>query len=529
MEPSSENVKALAKYCPAAFYHPNKPAPDNWIIRMGGSPGTRSRGDAVWFESDAPTRVSIGGNRAGKTTKLVLEVGSSCIGCRPWYSPDSPWFTRGLLSERQLKAKSEDGTVLPPKWKYTLPSFAHHLREVTDEFAKWWPKEWYTVCDRDDRGAAREFRWFNGATVTFFSHYMDPSDYEGTEFDGNAYDEPPPKPIWAGSERGLVSTGGRSIVGATLLDASGWFWEEIVNKAEQDQTGRIFVTWHSGWDNTYENGGCRSQTVKNLLAWLEDKVTDPDERLAREHGHPMSVGGLVLGGLNRTRDFCEPIELPPDCIIVSGIDPAGAKPMAALHVAYMLDPDGKLPWIGHIFDETWMPESKNDLGAFARTFTEKDMGRWEPFHPVPSSYTVIDPVANEHQKADVAGRTLKQILAMDYGIETTEANRSGKRARLMDLNSKCKAGHYKVWPNCRRFMQERSQWTWDPASPKLTKGSDDISDALSYIHSTSPWMLLGKGVGNSAGIYVDDRHKGGYGKGWLKSPQNRRLPIHSST
>jgi hypothetical protein len=280
----------------------------------------------------------------------------------------------------------------------------------------------------------------------------------------------------------MVSTGGRTIVGCTLLDASGWFWEEIINGENEDST----VTWHSIWDNTRENGGCHDQTCENVRIWLK-KITDPDERLAREHGFPMHVGGLVLKGLS-SKNIIDAFELPPDSIIVSAIDPAGSRPFAAIHIAY-LERDGS--WMGHIFDETYLPQSKNDLGAFCEMFVAKEKGEMDPYHPFESVLTLIDPFSNEPQKADAMGRTMKDIIEEDYKITTVDADRKNKRARLMRLNSRFVDKKYMVWRNCSRFIAEAKRWTWNSESAKLTKGPDDLCDCVSYIdHSDPPSTLM---------------------------------------
>lgn len=473
------------------------PAPEDFVVLHGGLPGSRSEGDAPWFESDAQARISMGGNRAGKTTKLVLEVGSFAVGIRPWYSPGSRWYTRGLTSEAMIR---EDR---PARIRYVVPNFSVHLPEVVAAFQKWWPKEWWTVIAKDERNTPRTFEFFNGAVVNFMSHRMNKEDFEGIEADLVAWDEPPPEELFTALERGLVSTGGRSITGATLLDASGWFWDKVVAEGELGNP-EVLVTWHSIWDNTRENGSKSAQSARNVLIWLM-KIGDPDERLAREHGYPMHVGGLILKDFRADRNLVDPFPLPDDCVIVSCIDPAGSKPMAALHIAYIETPEGS--WEGHLFDETYALETRNDLDLFCKLFVEKEMGESEPRHPMPSAVILIDPAANQPQKADAAGRTMRQIL-MDRGIETMLADKQNKRGRLLQLNSRFRTGHYKVWRTVRRFMLERRRWSWDPNSAKLTRGPDDVCDCLAYIdHADPPSSLLGTVEGEENGVWTPPEHR----------------------
>jgi hypothetical protein len=488
-----DKAQLLMQVVPAAFYRPNKPAPLDWILRQGGSPGSKSTGDRPWFESDAQTRVAIGGNRAGKTTKLVLEVGSFALGFRPWYTKDDPWFTRGLFTP----ARKARGYA---RIRYVLPSLSQHLAEVMEQFKIWWPKDWYRVTEWDTDRRPRAIEFFNGSKITFMSHHMDVEDFEGIEADLNAFDEPPPERIWTGLTRGVVSTGGKNIVGCTLLDASGWFWEKIVNQAE-DSEDAILITWHSIWDNAAENGGCPHQSCENIRNWMR-MIADPDERQAREHGHPMHIGGLVLSGYKNKINTVDPITFPEGAVIVSGIDPAGSRPFAVLWVAYFSNPAFPGGWEGHLFDELWMPGMKNDLGAFAEAWEQRERGDVDPcfpHHPSRSVFTVIDPFANEPQKADEFGRTMRRILDEDYGIVTMCANRSGKRARLMQFNSRFISGNYRAWNTLQRFHTERKQWTWDQDKKKLTRGADDVCDCGTYVDATNPFEMVTSG--NPDGIY----------------------------
>ena len=496
MEMSTPEMDHARRLCPAAFYRPNRAAPDEWIRRMGGSPGTRSDGDRPWFEDEAYMRVGIGGNRAGKTTKLILETGAICLGMRLWYSPQNEWHTRHLWTE----AAKRRGYA---RMRYIVPSYEQHLSEVIKELEAWYPRKtglWW-VESKTSQGTPRSIRWVNGSELIFMSHHMEQSDFEGVEQDVVAFDEPPPEWMFSRLLRGLVSTGGWVIMGCTLLDASGWFWDSVV--ANSANTDRITVTWHSIWDNASENGGCSSQTVQSILDFLDFAVSSPDERLAREHGFPMHVGGLVLSGWDQST-VIDPFELPRDATIIASIDPAGTRPMAGLYVAFLELPDGG--WEGHVFDEVFMT-STNDLPAFSEEMNRKEHGQSWPTHPSKSVYVLIDPAAEAVQKADHAGRSLRRIFFEDYKIQTVLADKTNKLTRLLQLNARVKEKKYRVWRNCKRLMAERKRWTWDPKSTKLTKGPDDMCDNFTYIDNSGPEAaMLYKRTG---GIYVPSHYRNG--------------------
>lgn len=470
-------IEQLRQVAPAGFYRPNRAASEESIKLWGGTPGvSRSRGDAPFFASQKPVRVSSGGNRSGKTTKCVLEAGSNCIGFRPWMPIGSHHATAGLVQPHR------HGKV---RGVCVMANFETKMPDIRAELEKWWPREWWRVSAGSKKDP-REIEWFNGSTIRFISHKLqDRGDAEGIEADFFWYDEPPPEWLWIALNRGIVSTGGRIFIGATLLDKSGWFWDSVIAPGEADPDSHIDVFWHSIWDNCAENGGLHTQKAKQVKNWL-DGITDPDERLAREHGHPMHVGGLVLSGFDRREHIVDPFELPHDAVIYSAIDPGGAKPMAAAWMAVVPSvKQGKLPEV-HLFDESYDVRSRNDLAFFAQDFRVKEAGMGEIFHPSRSVYTIIDPYANQAQKADVMGRTMTEILFEEYNIVTVDADRSNKRARLASLNGRFRSDQLRIWRNCQRFIYESGKWTWRPESPKLTEGEDDVCDCASYIESFDP-------------------------------------------
>lgn len=502
----------LREACPAFYYRPNTAASEEFIVSHGGSRGSLSKGDTPFFESDASRRVAIGGNRSGKSTKLVLEAGAFCIGCRPWYPPDNEWFRRGLPEQPRLKRV---------RVHFVVSNFDTQLNEILDELGRWWPEVWYDKIKVD--GKVRQINWLGGQGVWYFlSHKQFTEDFEGIETDLAVWNEPPPKDKWVALHRGLVSSGGRAIVGATPLTKSDWFWNDVINPNTDGVNRNYLITYHSIWDNCAENGGCATQKAENVAAFLED-VADPDERLAREHGHPMHLAGLILKDFRPEQHLIDPFPLPENAMIVGGIDPAGSKPFAGLFCAYL--PDPKLGWVGHFFDEVWVPQTRSDLGLFCDIWQVKDRRlrlpdiqdprqaelvseyvSEGPFHPQMAQYTMIDPFAEEVQKADRAAgisRTMRRILMEDYGINTIRADRRGKVSRLLNLNSKFREGHYRIWKNCRRFRMEQRAWKWDADSAKLTAGPDDVSDCSSYIDSTNPGKALEQASKEMlGGIYI---------------------------
>lgn len=495
------DMEDLRRACPAAFYRPNTAAPEELIELYGGKPGSKSHGDAPFFESDASRRLSIGGNRSAKSTKLVLESGATILGVRPWYDPDSPWFMRGLP-----KLEGRDKRV---RVRFVVTNFETQIQEVMDEFRKWWPKSWWKIASKNQKGHPTQLDWFprdDGdctGSVFFMSHNQDTEDFEGIESDLVVWNEPPPHDKWTALHRGLVSSGGRSITGATPLTKSDWFWDEVILPYEDGSNPEYSITYHSIWDNTAENGGYERQKAEAVSIWLEE-IKNPDERLAREHGAPMQLAGRVLSGFRPGEHLIDPFELPYDSAIIGCIDPAGTRPMAGLHIAYVENKDPGPEWIGFVFDETYIRGLRSDLSEFARIWNEKEDGSDEygPFHPRRSDKVLIDPFSEGTEKGDTLGRSMRDILREDYGIHTTKVNRANKNARLTNLNARIIKGHYQFFRGCTpRLMDEIPKWQWDASSSKLTSGIDDVCDCLSYIDNTNPFHFIPTEQNIKAAIY----------------------------
>lgn len=155
-------------------------------------------------------------------------------------------------------------------------------------------------------------------------------------------------------------------------------------------------------------------------------------------------------------------------------------------------------------------------------WNKKESGDMDPVHPCRSTFILIDPYAEEPQKADRYGRTMRRILFEDYGIETSNANRQGKRGRLLSLNARVGKCVYKVWKSMRRARLEAKKWTWDPDSPKLTKGPDDVMDCWSYIDGSDPFKIFSTGGDgyDAAGIWIPPEYK---------ARDNRRKKLYGSS
>lgn len=463
----------LLRATPVAFYKPNRACPEALLTQYGGTPGvSRSKGDLPFFFADEEIRVATGGNRSAKTTKIIIESGSTLTGYRPWVNPDSEWFTRGLVKS----ATSRRVRVF-----FVISNYKTKIPEIMEELEKWWPRKYFWKITASDKEGPREITWFNGNVIRLFSHKLNVEDLEGTEAELMVFDEPPPEGVWNSLTRGLLSTSGKAIVGATLLDKTEWFWDTIVYPGDSGMDPEIRVTWHSIWDNIAENGGCPTQPGAKVGRYLA-RFRDPEERLAREHGHPMHVGGLVLSAFAKS-NVVDPFELPQDCIIYSCIDPAAARPIAATWIAILQNLN---PVEMHLFDESYDNRTRNDLALFAEDFLAKEQGISFIFHPTPSVLTLIDPAANQTLKGDEYGRDMVRILHEDYGIQTRPADKRNKGARLRSLNGKCADQQFKIWSQCRRAMHEVYKWKWDETSVKLTTGPDDVLDGASYIESFDP-------------------------------------------
>lgn len=297
------------------------------------------------------TRVFESGNQVGKTTIGVAEDIAHAMGFRPWLAKDDPDYKIAVrVPNNGIFGCEVAGQMLSQR--------------VEPEFMSLIPKYCGVDISRYSDGSIKSLTLgndFNGkpcGSSIHFRSYVQPADtWEGVIADWVHFDEPPPKAVLTACTRGLMSTNGPSWYTMTPLKEA-YIYDLLslhaFNNGGEDQ--EIAVFRGSTWDNCQD--WCRACDIavpendpehlqpgearpvdhcpkcglvmgflprSGIENYLK-KITDPDEREAREEGKWKHLSGLVYKELDREQHLYDDFRIPADWMRIESVDPADAKP-----------------------------------------------------------------------------------------------------------------------------------------------------------------------------------------------------------
>jgi phage terminase large subunit-like protein len=297
------------------------------------------------------TRVFESGNQVGKTTIGVAEDIAHAMGFRPWLDKDDPDYKIPVRVPNQgIMGCEVAGQTL--------------TQRIEPEFMALIPKYCGIETSRYSDGSIKSLTIANdfngkpcGSTINFRS-YVQPADtWEGTILDWAHFDEPPPQDILTACLRGLMKANGPSWFTMTPLKEA-YIYDLLslhaFNNGGDDQ--EIAVFRGSTWDNCQD--WCRNCGVTipeneperlgpdqvrpvetcpkcgEVMGFLPragienylKKITDPDEREAREEGKWKHLSGLVYKQLDRAIHIYQDFRIPKDWMRIEAVDPADSKP-----------------------------------------------------------------------------------------------------------------------------------------------------------------------------------------------------------
>jgi hypothetical protein len=329
---------SLKKYLPLYYLQMNRV--QERFVRIKNSSGRMPK-----------TRLMESGNQGGKTTMGVAEDIAHAMGFRPWLKPNDPDYRIPIkVPNIGMVGCEVAGQTLAQRIEPLFLSFipAHCAPEIS-RYSDGSMKT--LVLHSDYNGSPC------GSTIHFRSYVQPAESYEGLIFDWIHWDEPPPRPILNAAERGKMATNAPSWFTMTPLKEPyiyDIFSLKAFNNGGDDQ--EISVFRGSVWDNCQD--WCRACDVtvpenqpENLKpdatrpidkcpscgkvmgfmprAGIDNylrKITDPDEREAREEGKWKHLSGLVYKQMDRAVHVIPDFEIPSDWMRIEVVDPHDAKP-----------------------------------------------------------------------------------------------------------------------------------------------------------------------------------------------------------
>ena len=296
-------------------------------------------------------RLFEAGNQSGKSTIGVAEDIAHAMGFRPWLDKNDPDYRINIrVPNSGLVGVEVAGQSLSQNIE---PMYMNYI-----------PRYCEPEISRDSSGSISLLKIkydFNGqpcgSTINFRSYVQPAESYEGPVKDWIHWDEPPPQSILNAAERGKMRTNAPSWLTMTPLKEPyihDLFSLNAFNAGGDDQEIAIFrcSTWENcaDWcrecnisipENDPENlkpyearpvdkcPGCGKVMGFMPRAGIDNylkKITDPDEREAREEGKWKHLSGLVYKILDREKHVYPDFRIPDDWMRVEAVDPSDARP-----------------------------------------------------------------------------------------------------------------------------------------------------------------------------------------------------------
>jgi phage terminase large subunit-like protein len=297
------------------------------------------------------TRLLESGNQGGKTTIGIAEDIAHAMGFRPWLEPTDPDYKINIKVPNVGIVGCEVAgqtlaQLIEPRFTELIPKFcAPQISKYSDGSLK------SLILTFDYNGNPC------GSTIHFRSYVQPAESYEGVPCQWIHWDEPPPQPILNAAERGKMSTNAPSWLTMTPLKEPyiyNLFSLKAFNNGGDDPDIATFRS--SVWENCQD--WCRACNVtipendperlqpgqirpvkrcpncRKVMGFMPrsgienylKKITDPDEREAREEGKWKHLSGMVYKELSRETHLYPDFDIPPDWMRIEVVDPHDAKP-----------------------------------------------------------------------------------------------------------------------------------------------------------------------------------------------------------
>lgn len=291
-----------------------------------------------WYQDRRPISVLVLPNQMGKTTTGAIKILGGCLGGLP-----------AALTGQELPRQWARGILAGKRFMAAGASFKKITTETILPKLKEYLSEDMLVRTKRTMGFETEFHFVTGAALILKSYEQKIKDFEGGNWDGVWFDEPPPQNIFQATRRGQMATEGWCIITATPL-SEPWMLDDLIIPSQsldclecsggevphadvvaaQPFHGAVYVpeTQHEMHDMCREcHGGYLPHAkITEFLAGIQNDA----ERRARQYGEFMNFAALEFGYVGDDHvvdDFDPPLAWP----WVEIVDPA---PKRGLHIKW---------------------------------------------------------------------------------------------------------------------------------------------------------------------------------------------------
>lgn len=324
-----------------------------------------------------------------------------------------------------------------------------------------------------------------GWVLDLFSYERDHEEAAGPNIGLQAFNEPPPEPLYKEAVA-RSRAGGIILGGMTSLLKNPWVVDGLFGKHNGKS---IKVRYGNSCENCIEhgkNGNLRHARIEQILAEYDD-----DEREARFSGKPLSLSGRILKGFNRdvhvSKDEFEP---PEGASIGMVMDPAIGKPcfilwryVDAAGVVHYYDEYPNTPFEG-------AKDSNLTVKDYAEIIRAKEAGR-------PVASRILDRHFGNARRT-LGGKSLKEEFS-EEGIEFSDSYTAQEEVETGILKVKGYLAYDKTKPvdainrpkvifspRCKNAIIAAERWSRHPETLKPTEEYKDPMDCVRYDLMSNP-------------------------------------------
>ena len=388
-----------------------------------------------FHESTAKKKLYIGGNRSGKTTAGIIE---------------DLWWATGRHPFRAVPQGGVRGRIISV-------DFLNGIEKIIFPQIK----QWCPVSDL--KGGSfeaaydkqlRTLHFKNGSFIEFMSYDQDLDKFAGTSRHFIHFDEEPPEDIYTENLARLVDTGGSFWITMTPVEGMTWVYETLYEPAAEGSKS-IFVVEVSMTDNPYLD----PEAVQSFLEGLS-----PDERVAREHGRFVQLGGLIYKEFNVGKHVVSPFTPPKDWLWVASLDHGFNNPTAWLWHA--VSHDGSIVTFEEHYKEQWTVE----LHAKKVHEINAQYGRVPDFYIGDPSIAQTSAITATSIHTEYVTRGIPIVL----GNNDVKAGINRIARYLKDRGDG--QPHWVITENCQNLVREMRRYRWKTYANKRVANANNLQE-----------------------------------------------------
>lgn len=380
---------------------------------------------------------------------------------------------------------------------YSKPAELESIGSLQTAISRLFPAGRY-VAEKGRYSYPSVFHTDTGWILDLFSYERHESEAAGPNIGLQAFNEPPPEPLWKEAVA-RSRAGGYIIGGMTSLFDNSWVVDGLLGK----NNGRdIRIRYGSSCENCKthgKDGNLNHDQIANVLAQY-----DPDEREARFSGKPLSMSGRIYKRFSREVHVVSEQPVPSNVNTYQVVDPAIGKPLAIIY-AYVT-PSG----VVRIYDE-WpnfpfegSKDSSLSITDYVNLFRNKEGGirigtRIIDRHFANARRTLNGPTLKDEFREKGIEFFDSYKLQGDESSEVETGIMAVKEYLRYDPTRPLSALNrplLEIQENCTNTIAAMEKWSRDPKTFRPKESYKDFADCTRYLCKANPEFEIARPWGD---------------------------------